>query len=655
MEDLKMKDRVIEGYLKNFIEEHNLNDLNQQEAFEQFVNYCILSKIHVGNLNFEDMSIGGTHDSAIDGIGILVNDHLVTSIEDIDFFRKTLKRLDVNFIFVQSKSSSKFDMGEIAKFLFGVKNFFEQNSSLRVNEKIKSLIGLKEYIYDHSIDMDENPECNLYYVTTGEWKDDDNIRAIITDGKNSLESFKIFKVVNFHPIDAEKTKQIYRSILHKVIKEVNFEKHTILPKMGGIHTAYIGILPSSEYLKLIIDEDGTIQRGLFYDNVRDFQGNNQVNQEINETVCDSEKNKHFSLYNNGITIVATSVNQTGTTFKIKDYQIVNGCQTSHILYRNKDSITDDLFIPIKLIVTDDNEITNHIITATNRQTEIKKEAFESLSPLHKKLEEFYASFDKDSGKRLYYERRSKQYDYQPQIKSYQVVTLTAQTKCFLAMFLNGPHSTHRYYGNLISQNRHEIYNESHRLYPYYVAGFSLYMLDKFFNKRLIDSHYKQFRYHLLLIFRLLSEKSDPPALNSKKIDEYCKNLLETLWNEEKALTSFKEAVNVLDLSLEKSPFSKVESSRRKVFTEIIEKLSKEYKGDHSEAKAATVSRTSGIVDWFSEIKGFGFIRGESGPDFFVHYSNIRGVGYKNLCKGDAVNFITIKTPKGYQAQDVVKK
>ena len=88
---------------------------------------------------------------------------------------------------------------------------------------------------------------------------------------------------------------------------------------------------------------------------------------------------------------------------------------------------------------------NQIIKATNRQTEVKLEAFESLSPFHRTLEEFYASFLTDATKRLYYERRSKQYANTP-VKPTAIVSLSAQAQSFLGMFLNEPHSTHRYYG-----------------------------------------------------------------------------------------------------------------------------------------------------------------------------------------------------------------
>jgi CspA family cold shock protein len=62
----------------------------------------------------------------------------------------------------------------------------------------------------------------------------------------------------------------------------------------------------------------------------------------------------------------------------------------------------------------------------------------------------------------------------------------------------------------------------------------------------------------------------------------------------------------------------------------------------------------GIVKWFNDQKGFGFITPESGKDVFVHHSAIQGDGYKSLSEGQAVEFDIVTGPKGEQAQNVVK-
>jgi len=62
----------------------------------------------------------------------------------------------------------------------------------------------------------------------------------------------------------------------------------------------------------------------------------------------------------------------------------------------------------------------------------------------------------------------------------------------------------------------------------------------------------------------------------------------------------------------------------------------------------------GIVKWFSNQKGYGFITPESGNDIFVHHSAIQGEGYKSLEEGQQVEFEVTQGPKGEQAANVVK-
>ena len=343
------------------------------------------------------------------------------------------------------------------------------------------------------------------------------------------------------------------------------------------------------------------------------------------------------MLNNGITIVAKAITKIGSTFKIMDYQIVNGCQTSHVLYFNRDALSGDVFVPIKIIVTDNQDVTNDIIKATNWQTEVKKEAFVSLSPFHKKLEEFYATFDKDKEQRLYYERRSKQYEDQP-IKKYMIVTVPTQIKAFLSMFLDEPHSTHRYYGEIFKANEYRLFREDHSYYPYYTSSYALFRLEDLFGKGGIGSKFKKFKYHMLLLLRLKVAGREMPPMNSRKMDEYCKPIMEVLWNKGEAQKVFEDTGKRIEEAL-----TRVENQYN------INRLRK-FTAQVTELPDLDVRR--GEVKYFNEKKGFGFIDIGEGDDVFVHYKSIKGTGYRTLNTGDQVSFKLRHSEKGLKAEEV---
>lgn len=69
-----------------------------------------------------------------------------------------------------------------------------------------------------------------------------------------------------------------------------------------------------------------------------------------------------------------------------------------------------------------------------------------------------------------------------------------------------------------------------------------------------------------------------------------------------------------------------------------------------------MGKNSGVVKWFSRLKGYGFIDPDEGEqEVFVHYSAIDGEGYRNLYEGDRVEFELIDRGKGPQAQHVSAK
>lgn len=66
-----------------------------------------------------------------------------------------------------------------------------------------------------------------------------------------------------------------------------------------------------------------------------------------------------------------------------------------------------------------------------------------------------------------------------------------------------------------------------------------------------------------------------------------------------------------------------------------------------------MAQYKGMVKWFNNAKGYGFLGREEGPDVFVHYSSIQTEGYKSLNEGDPVQFDVIEGKQGPQADMVI--
>jgi cold shock CspA family protein len=280
---------------------------------------------------------------------------------------------------------------------------------------------------------------------------------------------------------------------------------------------------------------------------------------------------------------------------------------------------------------------------------VKLEAFESLAPFQKKLEEYYLALGRQHAESLYYERRSKQYDHLV-IRKERIVTLPAQVKCFVAMFLNEPQSTHRYYGELLSSYRNRLFSEAHSPAPYYVSGLALATLERFFCDNQLPRAWRPRKFQILMVYRLQNEPTDLPVLNSRAIDAYCEKFVKRLDDSNEVEANFRRAGKLVDSVRDKLPAWREPPERTKAFTTaLVEAASKE-----QHTSAATTTQHTGVVRRFSDIRGWGFIRNDSdAADVFVHYSGISGDGYRSLQEGQRVQFTLIESPRGSQAVDVV--
>ena len=399
----------------------------------------------------------------------------------------------------------------------------------------------------------------MYYVSQGIWDSrNDTLSSVVNRNVQELNSMQLFSNIEFYPVDATRLQDMFRTTNRSLSATFKFEKRVTMYTSGDEEVGYSGVIPFSEYKKLLLEDNGAI-KSVFDDNIRDYLGPNlAVNKSIQESIDDNDPNA-FCMLNNGITVVANSMSILGDRVTIEDYQIVNGCQTSHVLI---DSVEDgknldNLLIPIRIIATKNEELKNRITRATNNQTSIKTEQLEALSTFQKNLEEYYNTFTESGA--LKYERRTGQYRGKNINKSH-IVTIPTQIKAVAAMFLNDPNQVSGQYGTVARRIGDKIFRSSDRLVLYYTSALTLYKIDSLLRTNAIEKSMKRARYHIMMLFREAVSKDPMPAFHTKKMDSYCKYLLRHMEDERKFEDTIAIIVNVI-----KKYSSEIDFDNRKCF------------------------------------------------------------------------------------------
>lgn len=141
-------DRITKGYMNSFAASQELHDTSDESRlFELFACYCVLSREYAESFDLSDIATGGGSDGGIDGIAIIANNVLIHSSEEFDdLVEQTHSITDLKFVFVQAKTSSSFNGGDIATFGFGVRDLFKEHPELVQNTETKGKASIISHI-----------------------------------------------------------------------------------------------------------------------------------------------------------------------------------------------------------------------------------------------------------------------------------------------------------------------------------------------------------------------------------------------------------------------------------------------------------------------------------------------------------------------------
>ena len=529
---------TLQEFKNSFFPKRDKDD-EEFKLFERLVNYVLISKTlpeafeDKATFDLIDVDKNGDSTFGIDTFALIVNDALVTSVEQIEDQRVS-NILKVRFIFIQSKYSESLNSGEVLKFITAVKDLLSENSKLPSSNSLKRAKSLIEEIYSFEnakLFKGSMPSCDMYFANAGSVSADSLIEGILRGAEKEIASSSDIKECSIKHINEQGIIDSWNEIENR--KEVFVTLDNIIPcgDIEKVEQAYIGFLKLQEFIKIIVGSDGNIRKNIFYENVRDFQGvDNQVNSEIEATLNNPTLYDKFVLLNNGITIVAKQFsNIKSKQYQMNDYCIVNGCQTSNMLFKNKELIgqSEVLDIPIKIIHTENNNVIERIIRSTNRQTPVPDEAFVSFDNFHKGLQKFYVTFPTPVQK-LYYERRSGEYRHDSNIENQRIVSLHSQIRSYASIILGNPYlASTRNPSLILKGDRDNLFQDGHSYYPYYISSYLYFWFFQLVDMGVLDREYSVSRYWICWIVRMYLTKGVKAKLSSD-YDEYYEGLMSEL-------------------------------------------------------------------------------------------------------------------------------
>lgn len=200
--------------------------------------------------------------------------------------------------------------------------------------------------------------------------------------------------------------------------------------------------------------------------------------------------------NNGVTIVASSVRPSGQDIYIRDFQIVNGCQTSNVLIALDDQTDNTVSLMIKLIEADDPSVIDDIVRATNRQSKVEDAQFVSTMATLRDLERYFNARGAGEANRLYFERRKGQYGPE-NVAPVRIFDVRETARCYAAMVMMRPDLASRYPNRLTGELLSDVFGAGKPEEAYYTACFCHYRLRMLTSNKRFDGKYSKLRWHIM--------------------------------------------------------------------------------------------------------------------------------------------------------------
>lgn len=407
---------------------------DEASFFEYFSSSQILKDYDLSDDEIENGIVGSSGDGGCDSIYIFLNKNLVLP-DQIDSIIPS-KESKVEMVIIQSKRETSFKESAIQKWKDVSNNLLSLSNSLsnfttRYNDDVRESFGFFRDLYTKLLRSRVKLEFKYIYVSYAE-ELHPNVKQQAEELKGLVCKLFPNAKVNIEFVGAAELYDKYNTPAETIVNLPLAE----VPIALGKNKNYVGLVSLKDYYRFIVSEDNILRRKFFEANVRDYQGRNNVNSSIRETL-ETGQSEDFWWLNNGITILTSEAMLVNNReLQLTNPEIVNGLQNSNEIYlyfKNNLNLLDSETrnVLVRIIVPDSEESRDNIIFATNNQTNIPKASLRVTDPIHLQIELYL------KGRGLFYDRRKNYYKNQGK-KPSEIIGVSFLGQCLITLFLKKP-------------------------------------------------------------------------------------------------------------------------------------------------------------------------------------------------------------------------
>jgi len=520
---------------------------SDSDYFEYFCADQILKELDLSDEELQSGIVGDSNDGGIDAIYVLVNGKLV---QDPEAHSYPKQNVIVKVVMIQAKTEAGFGEDAINKFVASANDLFDAENDLddlgaTYNPNLLESAGTFRNVFENTASLFPEIQFDYFYVTRASSKDhihDNTARKTVQLEKVIKRLFPKCKF-SFQFVGA---RELYETASKSSVPVVNLRlSETPISTVGS---NYICLVNLADYYNFITFVDPVTNKrellgGVFESNVRDYEGDVDVNKSIRSTLDSPQKGDDFWWLNNGVTALASDVTPSHKELTIKGLQIVNGLQTSMEIYNyfsaleeQSKIVQDPRNILVRLIKSSDSGSRDRIIKATNYQTRVPPASLRATDPFQEKVEDYLLS------RGYFYERRKNYYKNQGKPRK-SIVSITFLAQAIVAIALQEPNNAKGRPSTLLNDETtyKQIFNVHYPWEVYFECVRFMRRVEGFVRSHMppkgIDATSYNFRYHLAMFAAAM--KSGVPQPKTATIssiglhdidDQFFEKCMDHIWD-----------------------------------------------------------------------------------------------------------------------------